>query len=129
MKTFTKRTKGTMIAILLRFFFFICGAFALFGNTSTTAFAHEQSEVHEHDNQERRLESYTGYGCNNGIDLQVNLSEQIENEMPEFIGNSAFSGITSLTQILIPASVTNIGLNAFENCTNLTNVTLPNSLL
>jgi hypothetical protein len=41
------------------------------------------------------------------------------------IGDSAFSGCTNLTAIVIPDSVTNIGDAAFYGCTNLPSVTLP----
>ncbi len=44
------------------------------------------------------------------------------------IGNSAFSGCTSLTSISIPHSVTNIGNHALSGCTSLTNVTIPDSV-
>ena len=35
---------------------------------------------------------------------------------------------TSLTNVTIPNSVTNIGDYAFDYCTSLTNVTIPNSV-
>jgi uncharacterized repeat protein (TIGR02543 family) len=41
------------------------------------------------------------------------------------IGNSAFSGCTSLTSITISESVTSIGEWAFVNCTSLTSITIP----
>ena len=41
------------------------------------------------------------------------------------IGNSAFSGCTSLTGITIPAGVTSIGERAFIGCTSLTSITIP----
>ena len=44
------------------------------------------------------------------------------------IGNSAFSGCTSLTSITIPNSVTSIGSSAFFGCTGLTSITIPNSV-
>ena len=44
------------------------------------------------------------------------------------IGDSAFEGCTSLTSITIPDSVTSIGYCAFCGCTRLTNITLPDSL-
>ncbi len=44
------------------------------------------------------------------------------------IGNSAFSGCTSLTGITIPNSVKSIGSYAFKDCTGLTNVTIGNSV-
>lgn len=40
------------------------------------------------------------------------------------IGNNAFRGCTSLTEVTIPNSVTSIGNNAFEDCSNLTSVTI-----
>ena len=44
------------------------------------------------------------------------------------ISNSAFSNQNQMSQITIPASITNIGSNAFENCTSLINVALPSNL-
>lgn len=44
------------------------------------------------------------------------------------IGESAFSGCTSLTGILIPDSVTRIGDNAFRDCSNLTNIVIGNGV-
>ena len=41
------------------------------------------------------------------------------------IGNSAFSGCSSLTNIEIPNSVTSIGLCAFEDCSSLTSIEIP----
>ena len=40
------------------------------------------------------------------------------------IGNKAFSGCTSLTDITIPGSVTMIGNAAFSSCTSLTDITI-----
>lgn len=44
------------------------------------------------------------------------------------IGDSAFSGCSSLTSITIPDSVTSIGVAAFCFCENLTSVTIPSSV-
>ena len=41
------------------------------------------------------------------------------------IGNSAFSGCTSLTSVTIPDSVTSIESHAFQNCKSLTSITIP----
>ena len=43
------------------------------------------------------------------------------------IGNTAFTGCSSLTSIIIPESVTSIGVNAFSSCSSLTNVTFNNT--
>lgn len=44
------------------------------------------------------------------------------------IGNSAFLGCESLTNINIPNSVTNIGDGAFSGCNSLTSINIPNSV-
>ena len=44
------------------------------------------------------------------------------------IGNSAFDGCASLTNVTIPDSVTTIGYAAFADCTNLTSVDIGNSV-
>ena len=44
------------------------------------------------------------------------------------IGNSAFSGCSSLTSVTIPDGVTSIGWDAFYNCSSLTTVTIPSSV-
>ena len=44
------------------------------------------------------------------------------------IGDYAFSGCRSLTDIVIPDSVTSIGGGAFWNCRSLTNIVIPNSV-
>jgi hypothetical protein len=44
------------------------------------------------------------------------------------IGDSAFSGCSSLTSVTIPESVTSIGSYAFYYCSGLTSVTIPDSV-
>ena len=44
------------------------------------------------------------------------------------IGDEAFRFCTSLASITIPDSITSIGYNAFYNCNSLTSVTIPNSI-
>jgi hypothetical protein len=44
------------------------------------------------------------------------------------IGDNAFYGCTSLTNIVIGNSVTSIGSSAFSSCYSLTSVTIPNSV-
>ncbi len=44
------------------------------------------------------------------------------------ISSSAFKGCGGITDIVIPGSVTWIGLWAFESCNNLTNITIPDSV-
>ena len=45
------------------------------------------------------------------------------------IGESAFSGCTSLTSVTIGNSVTSIGEAAFYGCSGLTSITIPNSVI
>jgi len=44
------------------------------------------------------------------------------------IGDSAFSGCSSLTTITLPNSITKIGDYVFEGCTGLTSITIPKSV-
>ena len=44
------------------------------------------------------------------------------------IGDSAFSGCSSLTSITMPDSVTSIGDYAFSGCSSLTSITIPDSV-
>ena len=43
-----------------------------------------------------------------------------------FIPNSMFNGITSLTNITIPNTATTIGTSSFQGCSNLNSITMPN---
>ena len=44
------------------------------------------------------------------------------------IGNSAFSGCDSLSEIVIPSSVTSIGDHAFSDCRSLFGIVIPSSV-
>ena len=55
------------------------------------------------------------------------LSVSLPNSLST-IGNSAFSGCTSLQSIKIPKNVTSIGTSAFLNCIALKNIDLPDDL-
>ena len=56
--------------------------------------------------------------------IKVNESEYTV----QYIEGSAFYGCSSLTSIIIPNSVTSIGVLAFSDCSSLTSVTIPNSV-
>ena len=52
---------------------------------------------------------------------------KIPNSVTE-IGSDAFSGRSSLEEIIIPNSVTEIGIGAFAGCISLENITIPNGV-
>jgi len=67
----------------------------------------------------------TGY---TGPDSALILPTTLNGLPVTFIGDSAFKGLTGLTRVTIPASVTRIEDSAFEGCTGLTGVTIPASV-
>ena len=63
--------------------------------------------------------------------LYINGEKLVDLIIPDgvtIIGDSAFSGCSSLTSITIPDSVTSIGDSAFRDCSRLTNITIPDSV-
>ena len=58
----------------------------------------------------------------------VSLTEVIIPDSVTSIGRSAFENCTALTDISIPDSVTYIGDSAFENCTALTDISIPDGV-
>ena len=69
------------------------------------------------------IETATGalvQGCNNSA---IPTDGSVKS-----IGNSAFSGCTSLTSVTIPNGVTSIGDSAFSGCDSLTSITIPDSV-
>ena len=66
--------------------------------------------------------------CNEGATGELVIPPTIEGNPVTGIGDSAFSGCMSLTNITIPNSVTSIGDFAFQFCTSLTSITIPNSV-
>jgi len=67
----------------------------------------------------------TGY---NGADNDVIMPLQYQKKPVKRIAYNAFSGLSRLTSITIPSSVTSIGNEAFYNCSKLTSVTIPDSV-
>jgi hypothetical protein len=67
----------------------------------------------------------TGY---NGVSETVTIPTNINWLQVIRIGANAFEGLTSLTSVTIPGSVTDIGEGAFQNCTSLMSVTIPGSV-
>ena len=58
----------------------------------------------------------------------LSIPEKIQGKPVIMIGESAFSGCTSLTHVRIPGTVREIGNSAFMFCDNLTHVDIPNSV-
>ena len=79
--------------------------------------------------------SATGHNYNNDTHTCTNcgqpdpnynpISEKVENGK---LKDNAFKGDLSITTIVIPDGVTEIGNAAFQGCTNLTSVTIPDSV-
>lgn len=67
----------------------------------------------------------TGY---QGNDTELVIPAEINGKRVTGIGDSAFSGCSSLTGIELPAGITSIGVNAFSGCRSLTEIKLPESL-
>ena len=69
------------------------------------------------------------YIGNHLIEAKEDVSGNVEIKRgTKIIADSAFSGCTSLTNIIIPNSVMNVGYFAFKDCTSLTNIIIPNSV-
>ncbi len=60
------------------------------------------------------------YGCKK---LNVSIPGTVTN-----LGQSAFSGCESLTEVTIPAGVTSLGMYTFNGCIGLTSITIPGTL-
>ena len=89
------------------------GAFAFYGCTAlglTVEFEEDTGNVDENGSPITQTVPVTGY---------IKLGEGIES-----IGDRAFQGCQSLTQITIPNSVNSLGIRLFYKCTALKSVTL-----
>ncbi len=74
------------------------------------------------DNDEIIITGYTGSDTKVVIPIMMNDLPVTE------IGESTFSGCSSLTEIVIPEGVTKIGERAFSLCRSLTEIKIPESV-
>ena len=96
-------------------------AFDSCSSLENIAVASSNSVYHSAENCIIETESKTLIvGCSNSV---IPSDGSVTN-----IGDSAFSGCSSLTSITIPDSVTSIGDLAFDSCSSLTSITIPDSV-
>ena len=66
--------------------------------------------------------------CNSAFSSCSSLSEIVIPSSVTSIGDSAFSSCSSLSEIVIPSSVTSIGDSAFSSCSSLSEIVIPSSV-
>ena len=66
--------------------------------------------------------------CDRAFDWCRSLSEIVIPSSVTSIGDWAFSGCDSLSEIVIPSSVTSIGDSAFSSCDSLSKIVIPSSV-
>ena len=69
------------------------------------------------------------YISNHLIEAKTSLSGSYSiKENTKFINESAFADCVNLTNIVIPDSVTKLGISSFKNCKSLTSITIPDNV-
>lgn len=70
----------------------------------------------------KRINKNTFNGCSK---LTDSVFTSIITSNTEVIEDGAFSGCTSLTNVVIPENIKHIGLGAFESCSSITSISVP----
>ena len=70
----------------------------------------------------------SSYNILNSTANNTTITEIVLPETLTSIGNYAFKGCTGLTSVTIGSSVTSIGNYVFQNCTGITSIEIPNSV-
>ncbi len=69
----------------------------------------------------------TGYNTNAGLTMAIPPSTN--GYLVTAIASGAFNGLATITNTIIPGTVTNIGIQAFQNCSSLASVTISNGVV
>lgn len=85
----------------------------------------DDAATDETDENGRPYLTVLGY---RGYKTSVVIPSDVEGQTVKYISKSAFSGNRSITKVVIPDTVIDIGDEVFSNCVNLRTVVLPKSL-
>ena len=72
--------------------------------------------------------SFTTEAKNNSSITEIVIPYEIDGMAVKSIAKLGFTQSSNLTSVIIPNSITSVGMNAFVLCSSLTSVTIPNSI-
>ena len=121
-----KRTYKNLLFSFLTLIILLCSIAC--SNNKDNNLKYSEKEINEF----KANFEYEGLIEEENVTITKYIGNDIEVVIPKFvteIGDYAFYGCSSLTNIEIPNSVTTSGWYAFLECISLTNITIPNSVI